>query len=134
MPFETTIDRDGTRVFTRYSGNLTASEVLTSIKERFADIEKLKKFRIIIADYTDVTQFSTGNADVRDYAELYLQASVHNKNVIMAGIMPTDQQFGLGRMWEVYAQEMPWRYRIFRSMDEAEIWLQKQNVSENLIK
>lgn len=134
MPFQTTIDRDGMRVFTRYSGNLTASDVLASIKERFADIDRLKKFRIIIADYTDVESFSTENADVREFADVYLNASQQNSDVVMIAIMPTDHQFGLGRMWEGYAQELPWTHRIFRSMEEAKEWLKELKVPEDLIK
>jgi len=134
MPFMTTLDKNGQRSITRYFGDLTASEVLSSLKERFADIEKLKKLKIIIADYTEVIQFDTENADVRDYAEIYLKASVQNKDVIMVGIMPTDQQFGLGRMWEAYAQDMPWQHRIFRSMDEAKEWLKELKIAEDLIK
>jgi len=48
--------------------------------------------------------------------------------------MPTDQQFGLGRMWEAYTQKMPWVYRVVRSKEEAEKWLKKKDVPDNLIK
>ncbi len=134
MPFEIIIDKNGKRSVAKYFGELTASEILESIKERFSDIDKLKKFKIIIADYTDVTHFDTENADVRDYAEIYLKASAHNKDVIMIGIMPTDLQFGLGRMWEAYAQGMPWPHQIFRSMGEARVWLKEMKVADDLIK
>jgi len=133
MPHETVVDKDGTRAFTRYFGILTPSEIFAAAEERFADTEALRKLKLIIADFSEVELISIEKASMVNFAELYLEASKRNPHVVIVGIMPADQQYGLGRMWEAYVQALPWPHRIVRSIEEAREWLRDQNIPENLI-
>jgi hypothetical protein len=56
---------------------------------------------------------------------LAIDVSKLNKNIVIAGVMPTDLEFGLGRMWQAYADETEWVSKTIRTRDEAENWIQQ---------
>jgi hypothetical protein len=41
----------------------------------------------------------------------------------IAVVVGTDAQFGMARMAEMYAEQLPFRIRVFRGWDDAEDWL-----------
>ena len=45
---------------------------------------------------------------------------------MVAAAAPTDAGFGLGRMWEVLAEETGWPTLIARDMSEAQKWLREK--------
>ncbi len=122
MPYEIAIENNGSRIITRYYGKLIMPEINAAYDERFTDIEKIKKYRLLINDYTDVSEVSTDGLDVPRLARAYLWASTHNSEVVVVNVMPTDLEFGLGRMWEGYVSDMPWKENVVRTREEARSW------------
>jgi len=123
MPYEISVENNGARIITRYYGKLIMPEIDAAYNERFTDIEKIKKYRLLINDFTDVSEVSTDGLDVPKLARYYLWASTHNPDVVVVNIMPTDLEFGLGRMWEGYVSDMPWEENVVRTREEARCWL-----------
>ena len=41
----------------------------------------------------------------------------------MALVASEDFEFGLSRMWEAIAQDLPLEIKVFRDMDEARTWV-----------
>ncbi len=126
MPYEITTEDNGSRIITRYYGKLTAAEVYAAYTERFTDIKKINQYKVLLNDYTDVTETVVSDVDVAKLAAIYTAAAMQNPHVIAVSIMPTDLQFGLGRMWEGYIFEIPWEEIIVRTQQEATQWLAKK--------
>jgi len=55
-----------------------------------------------------------------------IEVSKCNKNIVITGVMPTDLEFGMGRMWQAYADETGWESFVRRTRDEAEKWIQSK--------
>lgn len=123
MPFEIIEEDDGARITTRYFGCLTTSDLMQSSKQRLTDPEKIQKYRVLISDFTDVTDIELDDLDVSVLAPLYIKASACNPDVIAVAIASKDLLFGLGRMWEAHvdgADRFKWKERVVRTHEEAQ--------------
>lgn len=125
MPYQIQISDEGREVLTTYYGIVTSSEMYDSFNERFLDIRKLEKMRIVCSDFSEVTDFSLQTVDVQKLAKICIGASNHNAEITLVVIMPKDIEFGIGRMWEAYLDDIPWKVMIVRTREEAEAWLNK---------
>ncbi len=123
MPYEISIENEGAKITTRYYGELTTAEIYAAYDERFTDSAKIKKYELIINDYTEVSGVMLDGLDVSRLAKTYLDAAIYKSKVLVVSIMPTDLQYGLGRMWQGYAYEIPWEETIVRTRQEAFDWL-----------
>lgn len=53
----------------------------------------------------------------------------------IAVVAPTDLSFGLARMYEAFAESVPWDFVVFREVDAALAWLRApQDLMDNLDK
>ncbi len=120
MPFDVTFAADGAAVITRYRGVLITSDIQAAYEERFTDVNKIRKFRLLWSDYCAVVETRISDVDVRELAAQYARSSAFNPNVVAVAVMPRDLLFGLGRMWQVFVEETPWKTLIARTRDEAD--------------
>ena len=126
MPYEIKSEDEGRVSKTRYYGVLTGDEILSSYRDRYADAQKLKKLRIVIADYSDVSKVDLDSLDVSRLAQIALEAARLNPDILLVAIMPDDLVYGLGRMWQGQASPSGWKMYIARSREDAEVWLAQQ--------
>ena len=127
MPYEITyLETDG-GVLTKYFGIVTDSDILHSIKERFSSDDRVSSYRYAITDCSNVEKFDVSPEVMKESAKVSKKVSMINKNMVVVAIMPTDLEFGMGRMWQAYAYETGWNIVIVRTKDEADIWL-KENL------
>lgn len=125
MPYEITyLETDG-GVYTKYYGIVTDSDIIDSMKERFSSDDKVSSYRYVMSDFRDVENFEVSPEVMKKGAEVSKKVSMINKNLLVVGIMPTDLEFGMGRMWQAYSYETDWKIEIFRTKDEADIWLKE---------
>ena len=125
MAHENIIENDGFKVTTRYYGAINSSEVFAAMQERFSDVEKTKRYKVVIADITDVVESELNDFDVKKLEQVFKQAASHNDGMIYIGIMPSDFHFGLGRMWEDgYTSGVSLVKKIVRSREEARTFLE----------
>ena len=130
MPFEINVQGDGSKILTRYFGVLSTTDIEKSYIERFTDPDKIKKYKFIISDYTEVSETNISDIDIRKLSRIYKEASLVNQNVSVVAIMPTDLLFGLARMWQAYVDSIPWKHAVVRSREEAESFLIQQKYKE----
>ena len=125
MPFETNVQSDGSKILTKYFGVLTTTDVENSYIEGFTDPEKIKKFKFIISDYTEVSETNISDIDIKKLSRICKEASLVNQNISVVAILPTDLLFGLARMWQAYIEMdgIPWKHKVVRSREEAESFL-----------
>jgi len=127
MPYEITyLETDG-GVYTKYYGIVTDSDIINSMKERFSSDDKVSSYRYAITDCTDVKKFDVSPEVMKESGKISKKVSNINKNIAVVAIMPTDLEFGMGRMWQAYSYETGWKTGIVRDKDEAEVWL-KENL------
>lgn len=128
MPFSISLTNEGALVTTRYYGVLNADDLLQSYRQRYTDAEQIKKYRLLIADYSEVSRVDTDGLDVTVLAQMVVSASKINPKVSLVSIMPDDLQFGLGRMWQGYTLDSNWKIGIVRTKAEADHWLEEHRV------
>ena len=130
MPFEIREEDNGAKVITRYYGELTTDDLNQAYAARFTDEDKIKKYKIVWTDYTDVTSTSIDDVNVMRLAEIYKNASLYNPNVIAVAIMHKDLLYGMGRMWQAHLDEISWVTTVVRTSEEAQEFVDKSLSSD----
>ena len=111
--------------------------VLTRYTGRVGDDEFVDLYRRLFDDPA-YTLGTSELADLREVESLDLSASALRKvepmtqdryagtdrNFRTAILAPRDQQYGIGRMYEAFAEEGPENVRVCRTPTEALVWLQ----------
>ena len=109
------------------SGVITREEYVTVLKKHLSeDLEKFRKYRYNIADYTAVLKVEVLAEDIRMIAGLCREVAKKNNEIILARVAPKDITFGLSRMSEAFLDETGWEIMVFRARDEAEAWIRKR--------
>ena len=129
MPYEITYLETEGGVFIKYYGIVTDSDIIDSMKDRFSSDDKISSYRYAITDCTSVEKFDVSPEVIKKSAEVSKKVSMINKNIVVVAIMPTNLEFGMGRMWQAYSYETGWKTGIVRTKDEADIWL-KENLKQ----
>lgn len=126
MPYKITYVPENGGVITTYSGTVTDAAIINSATERLLSEDKIKNYRYFISDYTNVNKSEVTSNAVRISGEIALHASRINRNILLVGVFPTDAGFGMGRMWQAYADdgETGWKTKVVRSFEEAKKWIQ----------
>ena len=125
MSYELFFIDDEFGTVTEYHGVLTDELLIKCTKERYSSVERNKRLQYILNDYSKCSKIDINSDTVKYVATLAIDVSKLNKNIVIAGVMPTDLEFGLGRMWQAYADETEWVSKTIRTRDEAENWIQQ---------
>ena len=122
MPYSITYGEDD-GVITTYTGVLTDDEMLRSARARFVPIEKTDSYHYVLSDFTDVSNFDITPEGVRAAARIADLVIERNAQLRMAMVLPTDLEYGMGRMWQILTSEGDEKIRIVRTMPEAMKWV-----------
>lgn len=129
MPVEINYTDDGLGFTLIGEGIVTGQEILDAIAIRFSSEDKIKKYIYGLADYTGVQEFRVANNEISIIAQKDIVAARINPDLIFALAAPDDLIFGLGRMFEAFAGGSGWAIEVFRTRDEAVLWI-KNSVKE----
>lgn len=121
--YTTKYDKDGGGYFTDYSGTVSNEDLFSSAEERLAFLEKNNPVRYFLSDFSDVDIFEVTPDAVIRLADIATKASKINDQIILIAIVPTDLQYGTGRMWQSYSNEANWKTYMARTKADAETWL-----------
>ncbi len=108
------------------TGTLTGKEILAAIDAVHETDEKTRALVFQIGDFRLVEKVDISSTDVRAAGERDIRTSKLNPNLITAVVAEKDIVFGLSRMWQVYSDHPSAITSVFRSMDEAEHWIEEQ--------
>ena len=122
MPYTIKYESDG-GVITTFSGLVSEEEWLTSGKERTTPIEKVDSYRYLLSDFTNVSKLDISIEGVRLVVQLTKKIIRRNPDIRMAIVVPTDFEFGIGRMWHTLTKRKEEKAALFRTMEEAVDWL-----------
>jgi hypothetical protein len=111
----------------RCSGAMVAEDFFTANKSFLATPDEIKKWRYGLVDLTAVQSMDIGYVDIsRVVAQNLTIASIAAPGVVIAVAAPGDHGFALARMWQALVERVGWETMAFRSLGEAEDWIQRK--------
>lgn len=77
----------------------------------------------MLTDCTEVRECNVSVDVMKQYASVGFAT---NPDVFYIAVLPSDSQYGMGRMWQAHADGANQRTRLVRSREEAEAYLLKK--------
>ena len=128
MSFKTIYTEDGGIIYEAF-GVLTDNDLIEFNKEHYQDDDRIKQISYQILDTTKVEKVDVSIEQIHRNAEMDKRALSINPKMRVAILGNTDLQFGLGRMWETYACQIPGyenSCKIFRDIDDIKEWIKSE--------
>jgi len=125
MAYVITFNENDGGVFTTYTGTVTDDDMINSAKERLSLVENLNPIKYFFSDFTDVDNFKVTPSGIQVIATIATTASKINNDLLLVAIVPSDLEYGMGRMWQAYSDELNWKTYMARTKEEASEWLNK---------
>jgi len=124
MPVRIEYTKDQIGVVLYHEGVVSGEELINSISNVYND-ERYLRLKYWIGDRTGCTKFLPDTNCFKTIAELNKKESLRNPEMLLALIAPRDFEFGMSRMFEVFAEESLFRTKVFRDRDTAEKWIRQ---------
>lgn len=112
--------KDGVRL--SFYGKITSNEIMDANTEMINHPE-FESFHYQLWIFDPVEDFVLSTNDLQEMAKQDKKASERNSNIKVAIFSTSQFVFGLGRMYEAFYGDGPWRIMIFYNLDEAEKWI-----------
>ncbi|RTZ96702.1 MAG: hypothetical protein DSY90_09875 [Deltaproteobacteria bacterium] len=130
---DVTITDDNTGIIFTLSGEFSADEILSKIKELFnSDIFPNLKYWLI--DRSLVTNYNLSNEQVQLLARLCIDASKTNSSLAHILVSKTDLEYGIANMFHVHVEKSGWLFKSFRERQEADEWIKVNLLSTNKVR
>ena len=120
MPISIDYDRKENVIYTKAEGVIKRDDIFSYFS--FVASLDLKKGYRVLADYSDAT-LKLSNEDIYSMAERRKMVLDTNEEISIAVFCKEDIVFGLGRMYEALLGSNKYKVMIFRSEEEAKVWL-----------
>ncbi len=124
MPITYEIDKTRNIIRTRCTGDVSFEEVVSHFKDLLRDPACPPRLHVLL-DLTTLTSVPTSEQIARVSDEIRA-VSTKIRFDTCAIAVSSDLIYGMMRMFEAFAEENFGITRTFRSLEEAERWLQKQ--------
>ena len=124
MPIKSWIEKDKKRVMAMVSGSFSIEDILININNTIEDPDFEKGFNIL-SDHTEIESVIT-TEQARMTASHLERLSKDFANSKWAVVTKKEASFGMMRMLSVFLENIPIHLEVFKSLDEAEKWLDKQ--------
>jgi hypothetical protein len=123
MPITVHIRPDDRLVVLAHAGPVQDDEFLSSYRTLFDDARYDKSFNVLV-DLRRAESAVRSPEVLRDLAE-FVKPRFENTQAIpmVAVVAPEDISFGLARMYEAFSDPVSWEFKVFRSAEEALLWL-----------
>ncbi len=122
MPLRYEIDADLGLVTVTATGTLRYDDVTAAFLERIADPEYRPGMHLLLDGREAIFEFASD--DISRLVEFYeSRRADRGTGFRFALVSGLDVTFGMGRMFEVYADKLPEDIGVFRDFDEARRWV-----------
>jgi hypothetical protein len=122
MPVRIKFANDGIGVVLYHEGVVTGEELINAISNVYND-ERYLKLKYWIGDRTGCTEFLPDANCLKKIAGINKKESIRNPGILLALVAPKDLEFGMSRMFQVFAEKTAFRTEVFRDKDTAEEWI-----------
>jgi hypothetical protein len=126
MAYKIEYDENAGGITTIFSGTVTDEDLINSGRDKITQIDKVKTYKYLVSDFSDVDEFKITPDGIRANAKIAIHASKYHSRVLLVAILPTDLEYGMGRMWQVYSEESGMTTFMARSHQEADYWLKQK--------
>lgn len=125
MPVDFSSHRDCTYVCLTGHGDISDAELIAALQLMYANEEDTKRHRCALMDFSRSSNVDVSSEGIREAARLNLAASkLMAPGVAVAIVVSKPLTYGLGRMWQSYADNTGWTTSVFEDLDEAKSWLE----------
>ena len=104
---------------------VTGVELIDAITTVFKD-ERYQTLKYWIGDRTGCTEFLVDSKHAKSIAELNKKESLRNPGLLLALVAPKDLEFGMSRMYQIFAEDALFETVVFRSRDAADEWIRSK--------
>ncbi len=125
MPYEITYLDEVGGIITTYWGTIEDSDIIKSGQEKLLSLERLRSFRYSITDLSRVENFNLTSEGIQHNVDITAEIIKGNDGIIVAFVLPSDVEYGMGRMWQSYGDTYGISSYVCRSRTEAEAWIRK---------
>jgi hypothetical protein len=122
MPISKHFDRSKQHVTFICSGELSYYEVSSHLEAIYAS-DDIEQIRDVMWNLRDATLAGFSNEEIRMLSDIVRGHNDLQQPGKSAWVLPNDEDFGLGRMYEALTNDLPSKNRVFRTMEEALQWL-----------
>ena len=123
MPITYQLKPDENLVILVHVGAVTDDEFMSFYKALFEDTRFDVLFNMLV-DLRQAESSVRGAGTLKESAEFmrrqYVSTTARPKIAVVAS---EDISFGLARMYEMFSEEVPWEFEVFRAVDAALAWL-----------
>ena len=125
MPIEIKLADAGAGLVQIATGTLSGAQILSAVEERFESESSVARYKYCLLDYSETQNINISTEEIITAASVYALAAKKNPDMVVAIVASEDIIYGLARMWESYAKDIPWEKMVFRNREEAEKWIRE---------
>ena len=125
MPVNIIHIEDGGIIF-KCEAVVTGQELKETNKMIYKSTDDIKKILYQIVDTIDASDVSVSRDEMEGIAMLDKKAFEINPHMLIALVANNDLYFGLCRMWESFATDLPTKTMVFRKMEDAQQWIREE--------
>ena len=124
MPFFIEWTDEDRAVLCSGSGVVTGREILSAKETCLARPERIRNLLRATIVLSGITELEVSADEVRRIAALDARLAAQNSHAAVAIVAPRTSVFGIARMWEAYVVDTGWQTGVFRTLSDAEAWLE----------
>ncbi len=126
MSYTTEVINNGTGILHIGSGTVSGNDLMTSASTVLKLVQEGLTPKYGLADLTDVTEFTASSSEIARNAALNNEIARLLPSITLAIVAPTDNIFGMVRMWLTHTDTSTWKSQVFRRKEDALAWLKQE--------
>jgi hypothetical protein len=126
MPYTTEVIDNGTGILHVGSGTVSGNDLMTSASKVLKLVQEGLTPKYGLTDLTNVTKFAVSSSEIARNAALNNDIARLLPSVTLAIVAPTDNIFGMVRMWLTHTDTSTWKSQVFRNKEDALAWLKQE--------
>jgi hypothetical protein len=119
MPFEISFQSES-YLWVVLKGELSFDDIRLSMEKITEDKERFKAVQYFIADYTQADMGQLTSAIIEKASNWLQKVTEINPDITLICIMGNILNYGMTRMWFIYAGEIPWKIMMVYNYKEFE--------------
>ena len=102
-------------------------ELIHNMKELFSDEQTIRNYRYGLNDFTQLEKFNISLTQISTLADLHIDVSKINPNIIVGFAISKPFIHGLVSIWKVYAEITGWQVNITKTLPEIRDWIDRKS-------
>lgn len=124
MPIRVEFTEDGSGVVLVHEGVIDCKMINSAVSEVCKD-ERFPRLKYWIGDRTKCTDFLPDSECFKQIADYLGEQAKRNPGILLALVGPTDVEFGMSRMFQIYSEKASFTTRVFRDRPSADEWIRE---------